>query len=250
MEPREHHPRRAFVFNRTGAAPTHLMAWCRRSRRGRRTRQRHRRVPQELGTPGGSLSTRTGTGRPDPNTPGPRPASGRRERRTQAHGRVPPREAHAKRGGMACRESERPIVPTRPGNSPREDPAEGRGRRVAELLGGNMAGTQRPGPVSTKQQQLARIAHRASGSSGEVLCEGCVPALRVRVVGSAAVDAIATAVPAAVFPARRGRRPLAAGAGASCAAWSLCSDGPPNYPVGTCRTNPCTAASTRAHSSR
>ena len=91
-----------------------------------------------------------------PRSPGP--ASGPGERRTQAHGRVLPSEAQAKPGGTVRRESERLIVPTKPGNSPRGDPAEGRRRRVAELLGGNMAGTQRPEPVSTKQQQIAELA--------------------------------------------------------------------------------------------
>jgi len=37
---------------------------------------------------------------------------------------------------------------------------EGRGRRVAEALGGNMAGTQEPDPVSTKQQRIAELARR------------------------------------------------------------------------------------------
>ena len=35
---------------------------------------------------------------------------------------------------------------------------EGRGRRIAEPLGGNMAGTQKPDPVTTKQQRLAELA--------------------------------------------------------------------------------------------
>lgn len=38
---------------------------------------------------------------------------------------------------------------------------EGRGRRIAEPLGGNMAGTQKPDPVTTKQQRLAELATRS-----------------------------------------------------------------------------------------
>ena len=45
-----------------------------------------------------------------------------------------------KRGGMGGRDSERLIVPAKRGNSPSEDPAEGRGRRDAESPEGKMAG--------------------------------------------------------------------------------------------------------------
>ncbi len=45
-----------------------------------------------------------------------------------------------KRGGTGGRESERLIVPVMRGNSPSEDPAEGRGRRDAEPPEGKMAG--------------------------------------------------------------------------------------------------------------
>jgi hypothetical protein len=37
----------------------------------------------------------------------------------------------------------------------RSDPGEGRGRRVTELLGGNMASALELDPVSTKLQQIA-----------------------------------------------------------------------------------------------
>ena len=53
------------------------------------------------------------------------------------------------------RESERLIVPPKPGNLTRGNPVEGRGRRVAESLEGNMAGTLEPGTVSTNQQRIA-----------------------------------------------------------------------------------------------
>ena len=111
MEPRDHHPRRAFVFNRTGAASTHLMAWCRRSRRGRRTRHRHSGgSPRNLGRPAAPSRQELARGSQTPIPQAPLPASGWRERRTQAHGRVPPGEAQAKPGGMVRRESERLIV--------------------------------------------------------------------------------------------------------------------------------------------
>ncbi len=45
-----------------------------------------------------------------------------------------------KRGGMGGRESERLVVPVKRGNSPSEDPVEGRGRRDAEPPEGTMAG--------------------------------------------------------------------------------------------------------------
>src|SRR6266404_4858714 len=83
------------------------------------------------------------------------------ERRTQAHGVVSPSEAQTKRGEKVRRESERLIVPTKPGNSTREDPTEGRRRRVAEPLEGNMAGALKPDPVFTKQQRIAELAKQA-----------------------------------------------------------------------------------------
>src|SRR5438876_7402072 len=70
-------------------------------------------------------------------------------------------EAQTKRGPKVRRESERSIVPTRSGNPTRGDPAEGRGRRVAEPLGGNMAGASEPDPVSTKQQRIAELAKQS-----------------------------------------------------------------------------------------
>src|ERR1700686_2357818 len=65
------------------------MAWWSRSRRGRRTRHKHARVSQELGTPCGSFSTEIGTkGQPNPKVPGPRPPSaGLRGANTAAAGR-------------------------------------------------------------------------------------------------------------------------------------------------------------------
>jgi RNA-directed DNA polymerase len=59
------------------------------------------------------------------------------------------------------RESERLIVPMKPGNLTRRDPAEERGRRVAESLEGNMAGASKPGTVCTKQQRIAELAKQS-----------------------------------------------------------------------------------------
>src|SRR5580658_712529 len=53
------------------------------------------------------------------------------------------------------RESERLIVPWKPGNLTRRNPVEGRGRRVAEPLEGNMAGALNPGTMSTQYQRIA-----------------------------------------------------------------------------------------------
>jgi RNA-directed DNA polymerase len=79
----------------------------------------------------------------------------------QARGMVSPSEAQTKRGETVRRESERSIVPSKLGNLTRRDPVEGRGRRVAEALGGNMAGASKPDSVSTKQQRLAELAQQS-----------------------------------------------------------------------------------------
>jgi hypothetical protein len=71
---------------------------------------------------------------------------------------VSPSEVPTKRGEKVRRESERLIVPAKSGNPTRGDPVEGRGRRVAEPLEGNMAGAQEPDPVSTKRQRIAELA--------------------------------------------------------------------------------------------
>src|SRR5437762_12336309 len=74
---------------------------------------------------------------------------------------VSPSEAQTKRGEKVRRESERLIVPWKPGNPTRGDPVEGRRRRVAEPLEGNMAGAQKPDPVSTKRQRIAELAKQS-----------------------------------------------------------------------------------------
>jgi RNA-directed DNA polymerase len=53
------------------------------------------------------------------------------------------------------------MVLMKPGNLTRKDPVEGRGRRVAEPLGGNMAGASEPETVSTKQQRIAELAKQS-----------------------------------------------------------------------------------------
>jgi hypothetical protein len=59
------------------------------------------------------------------------------------------------------RGSERLIVPVKPGNTTRVDPVEGRGRRIAEPLEGNMASASELDSVSTKQQRIAELAKQA-----------------------------------------------------------------------------------------
>src|SRR5205807_7199961 len=69
------------------------------------------------------------------------------------------KQCEARRDGN--RESERFIVPLKRGNVHRTDPAEGRRRRVAEPLEGNMAGASEPDPVLTKRQRLAELAKQS-----------------------------------------------------------------------------------------
>jgi RNA-directed DNA polymerase len=64
----------------------------------------------------------------------------------------------AAKGG---RVSERPIVPAKRGNRFRLDPVEGRGRRVTDPLGGNMASASELDPVSTKCQRIAELAKQS-----------------------------------------------------------------------------------------
>jgi hypothetical protein len=54
-----------------------------------------------------------------------------------------------------ARESERLIVPVKPGNATRTNPVEGRRRRIADLLEGNMASALELDPMSTTPQQIA-----------------------------------------------------------------------------------------------
>ena len=62
-------PRVAFGVVMSGAASDHRRAWWLWSRRGPRTRQRHIRVPQELGTPCDSIRTIVMVLSPDLPTP-------------------------------------------------------------------------------------------------------------------------------------------------------------------------------------
>src|SRR5262245_64120938 len=62
-----------------------------------------------------------------------------------------------KRGETGGKKSERLAVPLSQGNHPR-DPGEGRRRHLMKPLEGNMTGTPRPEPVSTKQQRIAELA--------------------------------------------------------------------------------------------
>jgi group II intron reverse transcriptase/maturase len=62
---------------------------------------------------------------------------------------------------MAGEKSERLVVPLKQGNRFRLNPGEGRGRRVTELLGGNMPSASELDYVSTKQQQIAELAKQS-----------------------------------------------------------------------------------------
>jgi RNA-directed DNA polymerase len=64
-------------------------------------------------------------------------------------------------GGKVRRASERSTVPRKRGNPPHGDPAEGRGRLVAEPLEGNMAEASNSGTVCTRQQRIAELARQA-----------------------------------------------------------------------------------------
>jgi hypothetical protein len=96
-EPREQYPREPLTCLDPGAAPIRpaILAWRLRSRRGRRTRHRYTRVPQELGTPQGSTSIYVGAeGQPNPKVPGPQPAlPGLMGANTGSAGVVSPSEA-------------------------------------------------------------------------------------------------------------------------------------------------------------
>src|SRR3954447_23823598 len=113
-------------------------------------------VPQELGTPDRlRLDNDRPWGWPDPNTPGPKPASGLCGA-TNTGARGGNRLAKAtKWDGKGGRESERSIVPVKPGNSCREDPGEGRGRLVAGPWPGNSAGALNLDPLSTRRPRVA-----------------------------------------------------------------------------------------------
>src|SRR5207237_5273761 len=81
---------------------------------------------------------------------------GRNESRRSGNGTANRRKT--KGGGKVRRESERLVVPVKRGNSPHEDPVEGRGRRVMESLGGNTVETPSSKIVCTKQQRIAELA--------------------------------------------------------------------------------------------
>lgn len=61
---------------------------------------------------------------------------------------------------MESQKSEASVVPTRPGNSPPEDPEEGRGVRFMGPKEGKMAGTLSSGTVSTKLGRIAELARK------------------------------------------------------------------------------------------
>src|SRR5207245_2294172 len=103
-------------------------------------------------------SSGRGTGPPSPGPAVTRSGpTGAKHRRPSWYRQAKHNEAWRK----GDRESERLIVPEKPANATRAEPVEGRRRRVAEPLEGNMAGAQEPDPVSTKQQRIAELAKQA-----------------------------------------------------------------------------------------
>ncbi len=73
---------------------------------------------------------------------------------------VSPSETY-KRGETGGRGSERLIVPKKRGNGGHPDPGEGRGRRITDSLGGNMASASELDPVSTRCQRIAALAKQS-----------------------------------------------------------------------------------------
>lgn len=70
------------------------------------------------------------------------------------------RAKETKRRGKGDEKSETLVVPTKSGNSPREDPAEGRGVRNMEPSEGTMSETLNSGSISTKLARIAKLARR------------------------------------------------------------------------------------------
>jgi len=64
-------------------------------------------------------------------------------------------------GETAGEKSEHLVVPVKQGNRFHLDPAEGRRCRVTDLLGGNMPSASELDYVSTKQQQIAKLAKQS-----------------------------------------------------------------------------------------
>src|SRR5688572_17817751 len=63
-----------------------------------------------------------------------------------------------KRSGMSNEKSETPTVPVKPGNSPHEDPLEGRGVRKTEPREGKMSEPLNSGSITTKLARIAELA--------------------------------------------------------------------------------------------
>jgi hypothetical protein len=119
-----------------GRADASERAWCSWSRRGRRARHRHTRVPQERGR-----SCRL-QGNSRVETPGDQ-LQARLRRHSAVAGakpRVQPWYCQAKEtkcGGKGGRKSQQLVVPLNRGNSIGKDPEEERSCRVVEPLAGN-----------------------------------------------------------------------------------------------------------------
>ena len=99
-------------------------------------------------------SLRRLSGVPNPKPPGPaRLRLGGPGAKAQAQGGIAGRAQEP--GETGWQESESFIVPWKSGNSPCEDPAEGREGRVTDPLSGNRARTLSLGHLFTKRQRIA-----------------------------------------------------------------------------------------------
>ena len=91
----------------------------------------------------------------EPETPGlPRLRLGAAGAKAQTRGGIAGRAQES--GETGWEGSEPSIVPGKSGNSPREDPAEGRGGRVTEPLLGDRARTPSLSTLFTKRQRIAQ----------------------------------------------------------------------------------------------
>src|SRR5262249_13646215 len=99
-----------------------------------------------------------GTGSPTPGPPVTRAGpAGANYRRTSRDRQANPK----KRGETGTGNRSASSYRRSRGNPTRRKPREGRRRRAAEPLEGNMAGASKPGTVFTKQQRIAKLAKQA-----------------------------------------------------------------------------------------
>ena len=144
IEPREHYPREPSSWTARGPRRHHRYGLVVRSRRGRRTRHRHIRVPQELGTPCDSSRHQFGAGAAGPRSPWPAGTrsgpAGAKHRRTAWYRQAKHKEA--RRDGR--RESERSHSTDEAGEPNPREPGGGKGAPGCGTVGrkhGRCSGT-------------------------------------------------------------------------------------------------------------